>query len=330
MLFLSSDGGGTKLQLIAFNERLECVASYKGPAVTTIFMDKETPLRNLRSSLQKIISLLPEDTVRENGLPVIDGLFECGVLSGMHPHRFLDEMAVVRRTVTVEEMYGALLSAAFLHTGAVTLAGTGSNHTYIKDRKSEFFLGAYGPILGDEGSGYDLGRQAILAAIYDEEGRGEHTLLKDLVREEYRITGNIFSITDQVYPAPDTRLVITRATYCLAKAARENDPVACRILRDGGIRLAEDTAAMFRRIGDPACPITVNGGAWKIHPLLFSSYKAHLDKLLPNADFRKPAFDPAMFGVICYLLENGRSVNEETLSVLRRNFGDFSLKKYFE
>lgn len=74
--------------------------------------------------------------------------------------------------------------------GVVLIAGTGSI-IYAKDNKGIFHrAGGFGRIIGDEGSGYSIGRKGLAAAAKFFDSRGKETMLVRLLKENYRIASS--------------------------------------------------------------------------------------------------------------------------------------------
>ena len=77
-----------------------------------------------------------------------------------------------------------LLTAALAHNGVAIIAGTGVNCLgEINNRSVQY--GGFGPALGDEGSGFWLGRRAVNAALLQSQGWLE-TKLTDVVISHFR------------------------------------------------------------------------------------------------------------------------------------------------
>lgn len=328
MLFFCADGGGTKLQMLAFDENFRLLAHVKGPAVTTYYIPEEKVLQDVQHTVDTLLEALPEPTKQ----PIEAQQFYLTMCSGLSPEKILANRITLAGTTFIPEGFCGLLAGAAVQTGALTLAGTGSDCFFIREGQVCRAVGGYGPILGDEGSGYDLGRQTLLAAIYADENRGEPTLLRDYVFEDYGLKERMFELVHIVHSSPDTRKQVARATYTLARAARAGDAVALRILRESGRRLAQDTMALLRTEGETAestLPVTVSGGAWKIHPLLWQSYRTHLLENYPSLQLKAPSFDPVMAGVVLRVLQQEGEMSPQRLAQLKQDFAPLVLDSYF-
>lgn len=64
-VYFCSDGGGTKLLMLAFDENLRLLAGVRGPAVTTTYITPELARENLFATLRQLISMLPAEVCPE-------------------------------------------------------------------------------------------------------------------------------------------------------------------------------------------------------------------------------------------------------------------------
>jgi glucosamine kinase len=91
--------------------------------------------------------------------------------------RRLSEAGVARRVLVVSDSEIAFRDAFGTGEGVLIIAGTGSVAMGRAAGGAMERVGGWGSLVGDEGSGYDLGLQGIRAAIRGAEGRGDQTVL---------------------------------------------------------------------------------------------------------------------------------------------------------
>lgn len=141
----------------------------------------------------------------------------------------------------------AFASGTSARCGAVLIAGTGTIAAWIADGEVRHRIDGHGWLVGDDGSGFWLGRQAVRAVLAELDGRGEPTLLR------LAVLGTVCG--DQVPADPIDQLdtlrdaVYTQAPIALRRfaalvpaAAEAGDRVAKRIV-DRSVRLLVDTFA---------------------------------------------------------------------------------------
>jgi N-acetylglucosamine kinase-like BadF-type ATPase len=180
------------------------------------------------------------------------------------------------------DMVIALRAALGTSAGMIVESGTGS-FAYGRNRRGETLrVGGWGSAYDDPGSGYDLGRKAIMAALRDFDGRGEHTVLTS------RICG--------VLRLPDiTRIVVKKLSPqqvaalfpVVMEAAREGDRVARRLLARAAFELAQMAIALGRRLGRRGTiPVVCAGGVFRSSPALRRHFARCLHQHMPSARLR--------------------------------------------
>ena len=151
---------------------------------------------------------------------------------------------------------------AFLGSpGIVVIAGTGSV-ALGWDGERFAYAGGHGFLLGDEGSAYWIGRQAVRAALRWEEQTGGS---EPIYRTVTQVTGpDLEVLIGQVnkHPADRGRLaVLAPAVTALAG----DDPEAQRIVRRAAEHLAALAESIHRRLG--LLPVAGVGGVFRARAL---------------------------------------------------------------
>ena len=122
--------------------------------------------------------------------------------------------------------------------GIVVIAGTGSSCYGRTGAGADWRAGGWGSLIGDEGSGYWLGWQALRSAVRAYDGRGPATRLEADVR---RVLGlpDMNAIMHRLYVDELSRAEIAALAPLLLAAARADDPPALALLRGGCADLAD-------------------------------------------------------------------------------------------
>jgi N-acetylglucosamine kinase len=169
--------------------------------------------------------------------------------------------------------------------GVVVASGTGS---FCKGRNpagEERYTGGWGPLIGDEGSGYDIAREALIALARAAEDRGEETSL----------TRSIFSAIDICKPAelkgylydpPIQRHEFAALAKYVFDAADAGDPVAGRILENAGLRLAQLAGPVISRLFPPhePFPVVLAGGVMRGESIPVRVFTTEIKKIRPAAE----------------------------------------------
>ncbi len=174
----------------------------------------------------------------------------------------------------------ALRAAIGNMPGAIVISGTGSIAFGREERGRVLRCGGWGSAYDDAGSGYDLGRKAIVAALRDFDGRGPHT---QLVGKICRALG-LRDITGVVLRHLTPQQIAGLFPLVL-EAARRGDFVARRLCAEAGRDLAELAVALIKRLGwqRRAVPVVCAGGVFRSSQEIRRSFARHLRRQTPRA-----------------------------------------------
>jgi N-acetylglucosamine kinase-like BadF-type ATPase len=171
------------------------------------------------------------------------------------PH-LTDLSREIRITNDAELLLGALPGGI----GLALIAGTGSTALGRNAMGRTARAGGWGHLLGDEGSGYDIGRQALQAVMRAADGRGPRTLLGERILAHWQVACPE-ALLSCVYPQIEKGDVAALAALVLA-VAREGDGVAQRIVREAARELALAALAVAEALsmGEERVALAVGGG----------------------------------------------------------------------
>jgi glucosamine kinase len=171
------------------------------------------------------------------------------------PH--LNALADVVRLTNDAELALTGLDGA---VGVAVIAGTGSIAVGRDATGRMARSGGWGHIMGDEGSGYELGRLALKAAARAADGRGPQTALLPAIMAEWRLA-RPDAMIDRVYPEGDKGL-IARLSALVFAAAQAGDAVARGIVHDSAVELALTALAVGEVLDFPdrRLPLALAGG----------------------------------------------------------------------
>ncbi|WP_433585449.1 BadF/BadG/BcrA/BcrD ATPase family protein [Microbacterium hydrocarbonoxydans] len=166
-------------------------------------------------------------------------------------------LAEVRRVIVAHDSITSFLGVLGDQQGAVVAVGTGVVTLGVGPR-SAVRVDGWGNIMGDAGSGYWIGREALDAVMRAYDGRGEQTALTPLVRERWPDLEGAYT---SLQADPDrVRLVASFAAPTAALAA-DGDPVARRICEAAAAELALSVTSALQRTSAAAdAPVGAIGG----------------------------------------------------------------------
>jgi len=238
----------------------------------------------------------------------------CGMAGVDRP----EDIAVVRGILTrighhadllvVNDALIALEAGAPGAAGVVIVAGTGSI-AYGRDAAGRAArAGGWGHVLGDEGSGYWLGRQALQAVMRAADGRGPITTLTPRVLAHYGV-GRASDLVHQIYYGGARPSAIAALGAVVQTAADDGDPVALQIIETGSVELGAAAGSVASRLGLEASLVVLAGGMFRAVPRLQAGVAACLTRRLPRATVRPLDVEPATGAVrLAVALAAGRAV----------------------
>lgn len=126
--------------------------------------------------------------------------------------------------------------------GVAVIAGTGIV-AFAQKNGERKRIGGWGYLIDSGGSGYNIGRDALEAALRDLDGRGEHTVLTEKLSEHF---GN--SLTEaipEIYSGG--KRIIASLAPLVFEACEDGDGTAAAIIGKNAAAIAEliNTAAVF-------------------------------------------------------------------------------------
>lgn len=170
------------------------------------------------------------------------------------------------------DVLAAYFSGTAAPDGYVLLSGTGASAVRVEDGRLAAISDGLGWLLGDIGSGFWLGREAVRAGLAPLDGRGSATLLTDLLLDRLEIspvaereggrTGTLVAATAALYAMPPLRLADFAALVFTAAGA--DDQVAAGILDRAAAGLTETLAAV--RTPDVEGPLVAAGSVLARQP----------------------------------------------------------------
>ncbi|HET8626818.1 MAG TPA: BadF/BadG/BcrA/BcrD ATPase family protein [Thermomicrobiales bacterium] len=183
--------------------------------------------------------------------------------------------------------------------GVAVIAGGGSVAYGLAADGRDALVGGYGHLLGDEGSAYDIGRQALRAAMRAADGRDAPTALRDAVPAALGVAAP-HKLLDVVYRPEFGRERVAALAPLVAEAARAGDATAARVMADAGEELAGLALACVRRLCAPGEAIRVypTGGVFAAGAVLDGPFRDALRAGWPPARVESPAYPPVVGALI--------------------------------
>lgn len=266
--FLGVDGGGSKTAALLTDESGEPLGRGIAAGSNHLRVGIDTATRNIERAVN--VALVEAGIAHKQ----IEYAY-CGIAGSDHPEhhdRVVESLRVFfpRGNFIVDtDARIALTGAVGFGAGVVIIAGTGSVAFGRNSAGEEARAGGWGPIIGDEGSGYAIAKQGLAAVLRAHDGRGEPTSMTQLLCSEYELC-NPADLPRLVYATTTKSGDIARFGKLVVEAAQKGDGVALDILQDAGHELGECVLAVVRKLKlqQQDFPVAYVGGVFKAGDLL--------------------------------------------------------------
>lgn len=208
------------------------------------------------------------------------------------------------RILVVNDALVALEAGAPNEPGVVVIAGTGSIAYGRNSRNEAARSGGWGYVLGDEGSGYWIGRAALRAVLREGDRRGPKTQLTGLLLKYFRID-RAQELIHEVYHGTLRPSAIAALAQYVHTAFKAGDSVAIGILRGSADELESSALSVARRLDlvGRSFPFVLAGGMFKAVPWLYEELERRLPLASPASRIIRLDVEPAIGAVRLALLE---------------------------
>jgi len=223
--FLGIDGGGTKTKCACINSNLEIIFELEGGPSNPLIVGYENSATSLINLIEKIIK-------KHKILHCTLGISGCGRKENSENLRKTIIKKSKEKKIKLPE-FNIISDIEIAHEGAfngsegtILIIGTGSI-LFSKNKNGEIFIaGGYGRLIGDEGSGYSIGKKGLQAASKSFDGRIAKTILTDILKKKFSIK-NRDELIKSIY---NNKLEIQNFAPDVIEAAEKKDRIAQSIL----------------------------------------------------------------------------------------------------
>lgn len=289
---LGIDGGGTKTEVAVATDTGEIISkAYSGPSNWTT-TPRKVAIENIIEGIESALRQIPNIKI---------SLISAGV-AGVAKKEwelrdFLRSLNISDDVIVTTDAHIALAGALLDTEGIIVIAGTGSIG-YGRRNNIEKRTGGWGYLLGDEGSAYDVGRRGIIAGLKAYDGRGEETVLLDMIYE-YLGTGEMEALIKIIYEK--AKDIISGFARYVVKAGELGDKVALEILKSAAYELsllAISTAEGLGYQGEDRFNIAYTGGFFKARDIVIDSFTRHIREKFPNVNIFPAKAEPIVGAIL--------------------------------
>ena len=278
--FLGVDGGGTKTAFILEKDGKEFLYKEGTIHLSQVSRDDfKKRIKNALDILTKEVGIGKED---------IAYTFVSVPGYGQYPddEAFIDESLrelLGSDNFTVgNDCLNAWAGSLNAKPGINLILGTGSIGFGLDDKGESMRCGGWGPLIGDESSGYYIGKKLVNYFTKQSDGRIPRTLLYDEIKKELNIDDDfeIIPLTDAM-----TRDQLAGIGKIFSKLLENNDECALGLLD----KIAYEAALTINTLGkklsfDGEILASYSGGVFNLGNTLTDSIKKYLDENIKLVD----------------------------------------------
>lgn len=263
----------------------------------------------LREALCPLASMKPR--IRAVGLGVAG-------LEGFQDKRLVEKVVntVLKsrsaKIVLKSDVSMALFGALEKKPGILVLAGTGSIAIGRNEAGEMMRTGGLGYLLGDEGSGFELGQRGIRAALRSADGTGPETGLLLALKTCYGLESPM-DLLPLIYKSPSRVEMIARFAPQVIDLGSKGDSLAEGIFQDAVTSLLNLTLALARKLNlTKPFPLVPSGGLFQNQTFL-EAFLESIEERIPQAQPVAPRNSPQMAAALLALEAIGRDYGRVAL-----------------
>ncbi len=312
------DGGGTKMTGCLLRRDGELLALGQAPPANYAKLRGEIaqPLLQFLRVLQRQAQL-PETKIALAGI--------CSTGVGRAGDRqilteALQQVSLAEKVVVESDAMSALTGAFAGRPGVIVIAGTGAVAYARTPAGKHIRVGGWGYLIGDEGSGYSLARQAINAALQSWDGRGEATGLRQAFEKHFGVS-SIEAIISHIYAPQYDRGQMAALAPIVFEQAGAGDRVAQRVVAETGFELGRLAQAAVKKFeSKEIIEVALLGNLFRRAEALLPSFWHALGEEKTRVRVVAPQFEAALGAALLALQAEGLVWNESFLAQLKTSY----------
>jgi len=316
---IGMDGGGTKTIAVIADETGAVKASASAGPTNPNVLSSETLKTTIRHLYHQLQQQAPG--AYEKVETVFAGISGAGREETQHMVMKIitNHLSSSTDIQVVPDSINALYTGTFGKPGIVQIAGTGSITYGINKENEHRRVGGWGFLFGDTGSGYDLGRRAIIAVLEAEDSVGERTVLKELLFEYFHVQ-NARELIEKVYAAQSPRREISSLSKIVFQAYKKNDLITVGFINEVVKNISSHIQSVYTQLFQyqERVPVVLVGGLFSDTTILPSLLENEL-KCTPTLTIYLPKLSPVGGSVIGGLLMQKVQINKTIIKQIKHS-----------
>lgn len=292
--YIGLDGGGTKTKCVLTDNNFQSLYECVGGPSNFLLIGTDSVAETLLNLITKTLSNNKLDSSDIGS--IVLGTTGAGRRSDANKLeedfiKYAEGKGYIFNSFRVESDARIALEGAFSgNPGSILISGTGSI-MFGKDKSGEIHrVGGFGRFIGDEGSGYSLGRKGLTAVAKEFDGRGPKTYLTNLLNHKFNITEAPQLITE-VYK---NNFDIASVAPLVIEAAEYGDEICIKIINEEIAELILHIKSMKNLISENSLRLCLIGGTITTDNYYANILKKKISVDLPDVIISEPELPPAL------------------------------------
>jgi glucosamine kinase len=242
---LAIDGGGTKTSAtIVDTETGECITEFGGGSNA-----RSLGIETAKSGIAEAVNnaLAKTQNPSNNSFDLTLAIIASNDTPDFHQkfNTILGSITNSEKIISCTDTIGAWAAATKCLPGISFITGTGSQCLAVDDNGKVWSAGGCDWYVGDEGSGFQIGKLGISSVLKFNDSRGEKTLLTDLIYNHFQANSSP-EILHKIHFTDNPKATIASAAECVSEAAQLGDEIAQGIFNIAAKEIAEHAKAILK------------------------------------------------------------------------------------
>jgi len=315
-VLIGIEGGGTETHCLLVALDGTVLGEGKGGPSNILYVGVDRASESIQKAIAEAIRMR---TSQEKALIVCVGAAGSGNPEGKRMmQEVLERIQISHRNVIVHDGVISLIGATAGKPGIVVIAGTGSICYGMNSSGRYARSTGWGPILGDEGSAYDIARKGMILALRSYDGRDEPTALARRFVAHLGLS-SIEDLVTKVYVKGMERHQIAALAPLVLDAAKEGDKAALQLILRAGQELGIAVIAVARQLGvlNQEIEVAMMGGIFEnFASFIIAPFQEKVLGSMSKVKFIRPRLRPVEGAVILAAKELGLTVDQAFLTKL--------------
>ena len=309
MYYIGVDGGGTKTAAILFDTAAGDVRTLRLGSGNICLLGKTGCIEMLKELKNRLLSEISADQIAYSTFAFAG--------AGRPAERAMLESAVKEYGF---KQFSVLTDAELLHysffensPGILIASGTGSVCLLNSPDGSYHQIGGWGYVLGDQGSGFHIGKLAISHILATMDSGWEPTKLIESLLDFYKIR-NPKDLISHVYAASSPQVFVASCAERVDELAGQGDCIALGIIDTAAealVQLATKAMVYCKKNNIDTFNIALAGNVLKAGSRISLRFQEKMNSSAPNIEYCIPQFVPAAGAVMYSAVRDGYMFSEQ-------------------